>query len=108
VSDGRETWTPTAALLYVGSMIVALFVHFSALRSADKSAVDAALAAVTESNEKDAGRYAIDKAGANEWRGAMNDRERDFMSRREFRTSLTALVAVLGLALAVVLAIAGS
>lgn len=37
---------------------------------------------------------------ANEWRGAMNDRERDFLTRKEFYTMIATAVAVIGAALA--------
>lgn len=58
-----------------------------------------------EANQKDADRYATDKAQQNEWRGAFSDRERDFMSRREFRASLVAVVSFMSLALTAAVAV---
>lgn len=71
----------------------------AALASAEK-AVGAALV----SSEK-----AVDKAevsaerwrnNANEWRGAMSDRERDFLTRKEFYTMLATAISVIGVILA--------
>lgn len=39
------------------------------------------------------------RANANEWREAMNDRERQFLTRREFYSILVTGVAVIGLIL---------
>jgi hypothetical protein len=68
------------------------------------AAAEKAVAAAQASSEK-----AIDKAerdaekwrnNANEWRGAMSDREREFLTRREFYVMVGALVMILTLTLA--------
>lgn len=79
--------------------------HHEALRDADRRAVELALSAAKEAvsvAEVNADRW---RASANEWRGAMSDRERDFMSRREFRATLIAFGGFVSLGLGVVVAI---
>jgi hypothetical protein len=61
----------------------------TALRSAEKA---------VEKAETNAERW---RNNANEWRGAMSDRERDFLTRREFYSITVALVAVISIALAI-------
>lgn len=67
---------------------------------------DKAIAAALSAAEK-----AVDKAeadnrkwreAANEWRGAMTDRERDFLTRREFYSIIGAVVLVVGVVVAIV------
>lgn len=70
--------------------------HLDELRQADQRAVNAALAAAKEAvaiAETNAERW---RASANEWRGAMNDRERNFISRQEVRGYLIAAIALIG------------
>ncbi len=63
---------------------VSLKEYLAALREADKIAIAAALAAAEKAvlkKEEEVERW---RANANEWRGAMSDRERDFLTRKEF------------------------
>jgi hypothetical protein len=74
------------------------------------AAVKSALAASDKQNASTAAsaEKAVDKAegqsekwrdNANEWRGAMSDRERDFLSRKEFYAIVGTAVAVIILAI---------
>lgn len=76
--------------------------------AAQEIAVDKALAAAKEAvvAALAASEKAVDKAevsaerwrnSANEWRGAMSDRERDFLSRKEFYSIVATAVAVITL-----------
>jgi hypothetical protein len=69
--------------------------------SAALAAAEKAVVAALASSEK-----AVDKAevsaerwrnAANEWRGAMGDRERDFLTRKEFYAIVGAAISVIGL-----------
>jgi len=62
--------------------------HFDALREADKEAVKAALAAAEKAVEKADDNGEKWRENANEWRGAMNDRERNLMPRPEAESRL--------------------
>jgi hypothetical protein len=64
-------------------------------------AVEATLRAVEKETDRLAEQYRIDKAQQNEWRGTLNDQRQDLMSRREFRATVAALIALMGLAVAV-------
>ncbi len=55
-----------------------------ALRSADKEAVDKANVAATKALDRADEALREYKAGSNEWRAAMTDRERNFVSRPEY------------------------
>lgn len=75
---------------------ISLREHIEALREADKVAISAALAAAKEAvlkKEEEVERW---RANANEWRGAMNDRERDFLTRREFYVMVATAITVIG------------
>lgn len=67
--------------------------------SQDK-AVSAALEAAEKAVNKAEANAREWQKGANEWRGAMTDRERDFLPRREFYAMLATGVAVVGAILA--------
>lgn len=79
--------------------------RYAELRAADRDAIQAALAAAKEAvalAEQNAERW---RASANEWRGAMSDRERDFVRRSEIRGYLIALLSALisvGIAIAAI------
>jgi len=73
-----------------------------------KQGVDAALAAANKQNElvASAAEKAVNKEesqsqkwreNANEWRGAMTDRERDFLSRKEFYAIVATAITVITL-----------
>ena len=84
-------WTPAT-----------LFEHFTALREVDQRAHEAEFAAVRRAvavYEATADKW---RDSANEWRGAMSDRERDFVSRRELLGVAVAFIALLGLAVSVI------
>jgi hypothetical protein len=73
----------------------------AALLAADKG-VSAALASAEKAVDKAEAGSEKWRASANEWRGAMSDRERDFLTRREFYAMLVTAVAVVSLILAFV------
>ena len=65
-----------------------------------EKAVQAALAAAEKAvlkKEEEVERW---RQNANEWRGAMSDRERDFLTRKEFYSIIGTAVGVIGLSLA--------
>jgi hypothetical protein len=90
----REAWTPTSILVFLGSLLAALFVHFTALRTADRRAVADALAVVKEQTTRSDSQYREDKASANEWRSTLGDRDRDYMRRSDFRAVIATLLTV--------------
>lgn len=69
----------------------------AALAAADKSVLAALTSAekAVDKAEQSAERW---RNSANEWRGAMSDRERDFLTRREFYvmigTAIAAMIAI--------------
>lgn len=67
-------------------------------------AVSAALAAAKEAVDKAEREGQRWRDNANEWRGAMSDRERNFLTRVEFYSIIGTLLTVGGLALALFLA----
>ena len=70
----------------------------AALAAADK-AVQAALISAEKAvlkKEEEVERW---RAASNEWRGALSDRERDYLSRKEFYSIIGTAIAVVGLAL---------
>lgn len=71
----------------------------AALISASK-AVDAALAAAEKAVNKAEANAEKWRDNANEWRGAMGDRERDFLTRREFYVMVATAVIVIGAVMA--------
>jgi hypothetical protein len=73
----------------------------AALLAADKG-VSAALASAEKAVDKAEAGSEKWRASANEWRAAMNDRERDFLSRKEFYSIVVTAVAVVSLILAFV------
>jgi hypothetical protein len=73
----------------------------AALVAADKG-VSAALASAEKAVDKAESSSEKWRASANEWRGAMSDRERDFLTRREFYTMLVTAIAAVSLILAFV------
>ncbi len=78
---------------------ISLKEHLEALREADKVAIQAALAAAEKAvlkKEEEVERW---RANANEWRGAMSDRERDFLTRREFYVMIGTAIAAIGFVL---------
>jgi hypothetical protein len=69
--------------------------------ASDAKAVEAALAAAKEAvaiAEQNSQRW---RTNANEWRGAMSDRERDFLTRKEFYAIVATAAAVITLFMAV-------
>lgn len=65
--------------------------RYDELRKADQLAVSAALTAAKEAvlvAEANADKW---RASANEWRGAMSDREKTFISRNEYQNSLNTM-----------------
>lgn len=83
-----------------------LYEHFRALREADREAVSTALAAAKEAvivAERNAEKW---RDSANEWRAAMNDRERDFLRRSEVRAFVFAIVGAAGTVVAIAVALA--
>jgi hypothetical protein len=66
--------------------------RFDGQDKAVRAALEAAEKAVSKA-EANAREW---QKGANEWRGAMTDRERDFLTRREFYAMLATGVAVVG------------
>jgi hypothetical protein len=70
----------------------------AALASADKQVSAALMSAekAVDRAEINAERW---RNNANEWRGALSDRERDYLSRREFYVMLGTAVAITGLAI---------
>jgi hypothetical protein len=70
--------------------------HFEAILSERDKAISAALASQEKAatiNKDEVQRW---RDNANEWRGAMNDRERDFLTRREFYIMIATAVTVVG------------
>ncbi len=60
-------------------------------------AVDAALIAADKAVSKSEAERKDWQKASNEWRGAMSDRERDFLTRREFYAMIIASVTVISL-----------
>jgi hypothetical protein len=73
----------------------------AALMAADKG-VSAALASAEKAVDKAESSSEKWRASANEWRAAMGDREREFLSRKEFYSIVVTAVAVVSLILAFV------
>jgi hypothetical protein len=73
----------------------------AALMAADKG-VSAALASAEKAVDKAEVGAERWRNAANEWRGALNDRERDFLTRREFYAMLVTAIAAVSLILAFV------
>ena len=74
--------------------------YIDKLREADQEAVRAALASAEKAvgvAETNAEKW---RNSANEWRSAMGDRERNFLTRKEFYSIITTATVVIGLALA--------
>lgn len=65
-----------------------------------EKAVQAALASAEKAVNKAEATGEKWRDNANEWRGAMSDRERDFLTRKEFYSIVGTAVAIIGLALA--------
>jgi hypothetical protein len=66
--------------------------------AAHDRAVQAALASAKEAVDKAETNAEKWRNSANEWRGAMGDRERDFLTRREFYVMIVTACAVITLA----------
>jgi len=64
-------------------------------------AVDAALVSAEKAVDKAELENRRWREAANEWRGAMTDRERDFLSRKEFYAIISTAVVVLAFAFGV-------
>lgn len=62
-----------------------------------EKAVQAALASAEKAVDKAERQGERWRESANEWRGAMTDRERDFLSRKEFYSVVVTAVAVVSL-----------
>jgi hypothetical protein len=73
----------------------------AALVAADKG-VSAALASAEKAVDKAEASSEKWRANANEWRSAMGDRERNFLTRKEFYSIIVTAVAVVSLILAFV------
>lgn len=67
--------------------------RFGDSEKAVRAALEAAEKAITKA-EIENQRW---REAANEWRGAMSDRERDFLTRKEFYTMIGTAVSVIGL-----------
>lgn len=61
-----------------------------------QEAVEKALASSKEAVNKAEEQAEKWRQNANEWRGAMNDRERTFLTRREFSIMITTAIIVMG------------
>lgn len=75
---------------------ISLKEYFERILEEKDKAINAALAAAKEAvgiSQKNADTW---REGANEWRGAMQDRERNFLSRKEFYAIVGTAVSVLG------------
>lgn len=70
--------------------------HFSDLRTADQEAVKAALASAEKAVEVAETNAEKWRNNANEWRSAMSDRERDFLTRREFYVMIATVILLIG------------
>jgi len=70
--------------------------HFEDILAEKDKALSAALASAEKAvlkKEEEVERW---RNNANEWRGAMNDRERDFLTRKEFYAIVGTAVGVIG------------
>jgi hypothetical protein len=75
---------------------VTLKEHFESILSEKDKALSAALASAEKAvlkKEEEVERW---RSNANEWRGAMSDRERDFLTRKEFYAIVGTAVGVMG------------
>ncbi len=75
--------------------------YFEKILAEKDKAINIALAAAKEAvtvAEKSAEKW---RDAANEWRGAMQDRERDFLSRKEFYTMIGTAVGIISLILVI-------
>lgn len=75
---------------------VTLKEYYDAILAEKDKALSAALASAEKAvlkKEEEVERW---RANANEWRGAMSDRERDFLTRKEFYAIITTAVVVVG------------
>lgn len=80
----------------MSELTVPLKDHFEAILAEKDKAISAALAAQEKAaivNKDEVQRW---RDSANEWRGAMSDRERDFLTRKEFYTMIATAIAILG------------
>lgn len=78
-------------------MDIPLKEYFEAIQAEKDKALSAALASAEKAvlkKEEEVERW---RANANEWRGAMSDRERDFLTRRELYAIIVTAVAVISL-----------
>lgn len=69
--------------------------HFEAILAEKDKALNAALISAEKAvlkKEEEVERW---RSNANEWRGAMSDRERDFLTRKEFYAIIGAITGVL-------------
>jgi hypothetical protein len=77
-----------------GWTIETLKEHFEKLREADNEATKIALAAAKEAvqiAENNAEKW---RQSANEWRGAMNDKDKNFITRREIWIAMVAIAGI--------------
>jgi hypothetical protein len=74
--------------------------YIDKISEADKKAVNVALIASEKAVDKAEANTRDWQKTANEWRGAMNDRERDFLTRKEFYTMIVTAVTVITLVIA--------
>lgn len=78
---------------------VSLKEHLEAILTEKDKAVSIALAAQEKAAEVNKDEVQRWRNSANEWRGAMSDRERDFLTRREFYIMIGTAISVVGLAM---------
>lgn len=79
--------------------------HLEALQAVRDEAHQAALDGVQRSTDKFETENRAWRDAANEWRGAMADRERDFLTRREFYSIIGAVIGVAGVVVALIVAL---
>lgn len=70
--------------------------HFQAILVEKDKAIKIALSAQEKAAEVNKDEVQRWRDSANEWRGAMNDRERDFLTRREFYIMIGTAIGITG------------
>src|SRR5687768_8375127 len=96
---GEDGWTVTTLKQYVERRFEEQEKAVHAALAAAEKAVQAALVSAKEAVDKAEKNVETWREASNEWRGAMNDRERNFVTKSEMRANLAAAV---GLVIALV------
>lgn len=73
--------------------------YFEAILAEKDKALSAALASAEKAVLKKEEEVEKWRQNANEWRGAMSDRERDFLTRKEFYAMIGTAILVIGFAM---------